>query len=43
MDELNSYAFIYKVTTFDGYIKVYATEPTTTLIKIQIKVDRSGE
>lgn len=43
MDELNSYAFIYKVTTFDGYIKVYATEPTTSLIKIQIKVDRSGE
>lgn len=43
MDELNSYAFVYKVTTFDGYIKVYATEPTTTLIKIQIKVDRSGE
>lgn len=43
MDQLNSYSKIYKVTTADGYIKVYATEPTTSLIKIQIKVDRGGK
>ena len=42
MDQLNSYAFIYKITTFDGSIKVFATEPTEVDISLQMKIDRKN-
>lgn len=40
MDQLNSYAYIYKILTFDGYIKVFASNPTEVTLQIQMKVDR---
>lgn len=40
MEELNNYAYIYKITTHDGYIKVYSSQATTTAINIQMKIDR---
>ena len=42
MDQLSSYAFIYKITTFDGSIKVFATEPTEVSINLQMKIDRKN-
>lgn len=42
MDQLNSYAFIYKITTFNGSIKVFATEPTEISINLQMKIDRKN-
>lgn len=38
--QLDSYAYIYKILTYDGYIMVYASEPTQDDITIQMKVDR---
>lgn len=38
--QLDSYAYIYKILTFDGYIKVYATEPTQDDLTVQMRVDR---
>lgn len=38
--QLDSYAYIYKILTYDGYIIVYASEPTQDDITIQMKVDR---
>lgn len=40
MDQLNSYAYIYKILTYDGYIKVFASKPTEVALQIQMKVDR---
>lgn len=42
MGQLNSYAYIYKITTFDGSIKVFATKPTEVSINLQMKVDRKN-
>lgn len=42
MDQLNSYAYIYKITTFNGSIKVFASEPTEVAINLQMKVDRKN-
>lgn len=42
MEQLNSYAYIYKITTFDGYIKVFASEPTKVGISVQMKIDRKN-
>ena len=39
-EQLDSYAYIYKILTYDGYIMVYATEKTKCNINIQMKVDR---
>lgn len=38
--ELDSYAYIYKILTYNGYIMVYASKPTEVDITIQMKVDR---
>ena len=38
--QLDSYAYIYKILTYDGYIVVYASEPTVDDLSIQMKVDR---
>lgn len=38
--QLDSYAYIYKILTYDGYIMVYASQPTEDDINIQMKVDR---
>lgn len=38
--QLDSYAYIYKILTYDGYIMVYASQPTENDITIQMKVDR---
>lgn len=38
--QLDSWAYIYKILTYDGYIKVYASEPTQDDVNIQMKVDR---
>nr|DAE08611.1 MAG TPA: hypothetical protein [Myoviridae sp. ctwwN25] len=38
--QLDSYAYIYKILTYDGYIMVYASQPTENDINIQMKVDR---
>lgn len=38
--QLDSYAYVYKILTYDGYIMVYASEPTQDDITIQMKVDR---
>lgn len=38
--QLDSYAYIYKILTFNGYITVYATEPTQDNLVIQMRVDR---
>ena len=40
VNELDSYSRILKILTFDGYIEVYATEPTSIDIKIFMKTDR---
>ncbi len=40
MEELNNYAYIYKILTYDGYIMVYAGEPTERALNIIMKVDR---
>ena len=37
---LDSYAYIFKILTYDGYILVYASEPTLDDITIQMKLDR---
>ena len=42
MNQLNNYAHVYRISTFDGKIKVYAIIPTNIDLKIQIKVDRSN-
>lgn len=39
-DELDSWGYIYRITTFDGGIKIYASEPTETTINIQMEVHR---
>ena len=38
--QLDSYAQIYKILTYDGYIVVYAHEPTEDDLTIQMKLDR---
>ena len=38
--QLDSYAYIFKILTYNGYIMVYASEPTVDDITIQMKVDR---
>lgn len=38
--QLDSYAYIYKILTYDGYIMVYASEPTEDDIVIQMRIDR---
>ena len=38
--QLDSYAYIYKILTYDGYIVVYASEPTKDDLTVQMKVDR---
>lgn len=38
--QLDSYAYIYKILTYNGYIVVYASEPTADDLTIQMKVDR---
>ena len=38
--QLDSYAYIYKILTYDGYIVVYASEPTEDNVTVQMKVDR---
>lgn len=38
--QLDSYAYIYKILTFDGHITVYASEPTQDDLTLQMKVDR---
>ena len=40
VNELDSYSRILKILTFDGYIEVYATEPTLIDISIFMKTDR---
>lgn len=40
MEELNNYAYIYKILTYDGYIVVYAVKPTERALNIIMKVDR---
>ena len=40
MEELNNYAHIYKILTFDGYIEVYAVKPTEVALSIIMKIDR---
>lgn len=42
MNQLNNYAHVYRISTFDGKIKVYAIIPTNIDLKIQMKVDRSN-
>lgn len=38
--QLDSWAYVYKILTYDGYIMVYASEPTEDDVNIQMKVDR---
>lgn len=38
--QLDSYAYIYKILTYDGYIVVYASEPTEDDLTIQMRLDR---
>lgn len=38
--QLDSYAYIYKILTYDGYIMVYASQKTEYDINIQMRVDR---
>lgn len=38
--QLDSYAYIYKILTFDGYIRVFASQPTEDDLTVQMKVDR---
>ena len=38
--QLDSYAYIYKILTYNGYIVVYASEPTEDDLTIQMKLDR---
>lgn len=40
VDELESYGRIMKILTFDGYIEVYATEPTSVALNVFMKTDR---
>lgn len=40
MEELNNYAYIYRISTHNGYIIVYATQMTEVALTIQMKVDR---
>lgn len=42
VDELDSYGRIMKILTFDGYIEVYATEPTSVALNIYMKTDRKS-
>ena len=42
VDELESYGRIMKILTFDGYIEVYATEPTSVALNIFMKTDRKS-
>ena len=42
VDELDSYSRILKILTFDGYIEVYATEPTSVALNIYMKTDRKS-
>lgn len=42
VDELESYSLIMKILTFDGYIEVYATEPTSVALNIYMKTDRKS-
>ena len=38
--QLDSYAYIYKILTFNGYIRVYATQPTVDDLTVQMRIDR---
>lgn len=38
--QLDSWAYVYKILTYDGYIMVYASDPTEDDVNIQMKVDR---
>ena len=38
--QLDSYANIFKILTYDGYIVVYSSKPTEDDVNIQIRVDR---
>lgn len=38
--QLDSYAYIYRILTYDGSIVVYASKPTEDDVTIQMKVDR---
>lgn len=38
--QLDSYAYIYKILTYDGYIICYASQPTEQDLTLQMKVDR---
>lgn len=40
MDELKSYAYIYKILTYDGYIKIFAILPTEVDLNIIMKTNR---
>lgn len=40
MDELSNYAYIYKILTYDGSIKIYATHPTKINVSIVMKIDK---
>lgn len=39
-EELENYGKLYRILTYDGYIKVYASEPTKVSLNIALKVDR---
>lgn len=41
--QLDSYAYIYKILTFDGYIRVFASQPTEDDLTVQMKVDRQNK
>lgn len=41
MEELNSYGFLYRVTTGNNQITVYTTEKTTVQLRLQLKFDRT--
>ena len=38
--QLDNYAYIYKIRTYNGYIMVYASSPTEESITVQMKVER---
>lgn len=40
MEELESYAYIYKILTYDGSIKIFATKPTKVNVSIIMKIDK---
>ena len=40
MEQLNNYAYIYKILTYNGSIKIYAVKPTEVDLTIVMKIDR---